>query len=285
MRIVFYTTLALFAFAGNSILCRLALDGNIIDASSFTSIRLISGIVVLAILLKVTQPGRSSKTKGSWKASGMLFLYAVTFSYAYISLETGIGALILFATVQITMIVVNIASGNRLDRIEWLGITIAFFGFIYLVAPGASAPSPIGLVLMSIAGIAWGLYTLAGRGSENPLGDTTFNFIRTLPMVLILVAVTFPYANLSTTGVLLAILSGGIASGIGYSIWYMALGGLSATQAAVVQLIVPVIAALGGVLFAAEPLHLRLILASIMILGGVLIVTVAKHRSTKSKSG
>ena len=280
MRIVFYTTLALFAFAGNSILCRLALGENTVDASSFTSIRLVSGVVVLAIILKLAQPGRSSKTKGSWKASGMLFLYAITFSYAYISLETGTGALILFATVQITMIAVNLASGNRLDRIEWLGITIAFFGFIYLVAPGVSAPSPIGLVLMSVAGIAWGLYTLAGRGSENPLGDTTFNFIRTLPMVLILVAVTFPFANLSITGVLLAILSGGIASGIGYSIWYMALGGLSATQAAVVQLIVPVIAALGGVLFANEPVHLRLVVASIMILGGVLTVTMAKHRST-----
>lgn len=277
MRTAFYTSLALIAFAGNSILCRLALGENAIDAASFTSIRLVSGVVVLVIILSLTSSNDAPKARGSWTASTMLFLYAIAFSYAYISLDTGTGALILFATVQITMILVDIFSGNRLRPAEWIGVLIAFFGFVYLVFPGISAPSPAGLALMSIAGVAWGFYTLAGRGSVQPLADTTFNFLRTLPFVAILVATTLPLTTLSTNGVLLAILSGGITSGIGYSIWYMALRGLTATQAAVVQLIVPIIAALGGVIFAAEAITLRLALASILVLGGVLTVILAKQ--------
>ena len=288
MRIAFYTSLALIAFASNSVLCRLALGENSIDAASFTAIRLISGVVVLAIIfgLSASQSSSNSNTKsrGSWRASAMLFLYAITFSYAYLLLETGTGALILFASVQITMVLVDIISGNRPRPIEWVGMIVAFLGFIYLVAPGVSAPSPIGLILMVVSGIAWGFYTLAGRGSSQPLADTTFNFLRTLPLVAILVLATFSNTTLSTTGIVLAILSGGIASGTGYSIWYMALGGLSATQAAVVQLLVPIIAALGGVLFAAEPLHLRLVLASATILGGVLILILGKQYTQKSIS-
>jgi len=281
MRIVFYTSLALIAFASNSILCRLALGANTIDAASFTAIRLLSGVVVLAIILSLSPSNGSPKALGSWRASVMLFLYAITFSYAYLLLDTGTGALILFASVQITMILVDLISGNRPRPMEWLGMIVAFLGFVYLISPGVSAPSPIGLLLMVIAGISWGFYTLAGRGSSRPLADTTFNFIRTLPLVAALLLVSFPYTALSTTGIWLAVLSGGIASGIGYSIWYMALGGLSATQAAVVQLIVPVIAAVGGVLFAAEPLHFKLVLASATRLGGVLMVILGKQYSHK----
>ncbi len=284
MKIVLYTVLALLAFAGNSILCRLALGNDVIDAGSFTAIRLLSGIIVLVILMKVTQTRSTVASRGSWRASFMLFLYAVTFSYAYISLETGVGALILFGSVQITMILVGLLSGNKLHYFEWLGVIAAFSGFIYLVMPGVTAPSLIGFILMSLAGVAWGFYTLAGRGSVNPLCDTTFNFLRTLPLVIILVVITIQYANISQKGIFFAVLSGGVASGIGYTIWYTALGGLSAIQAAVVQLLVPVIAAVGGVVFADEIFSFRLVLSSIIILGGILAVILGRHYSDQKAS-
>ncbi|MBL4782596.1 MAG: DMT family transporter [Porticoccaceae bacterium] len=277
MKICLYTTVALLAFAGNSVLCRLALGENTIDAASFTAIRLFSGIVFLAIILKVTTAGETVSSKGSWTASLMLFIYAITFSFAYISLETGTGALILFGSVQITMILTGLSLGNRLHIVEWLGVLIAFTGFVYLLMPGLGAPSLQGFVLMSVAGIAWGYYTLAGKGSKNPLRDTAYNFYRTLPLVFILIALTFQHAALSQKGVVLAVLSGGIASGVGYTIWYMALRGLSGTQAAVVQLLVPVIAAMGGVLFTNEIFSLRMALSALLILGGILVVVLGKH--------
>lgn len=277
MKIALSTTLALFAFAGNSILCRLALGEEAIDAASFTSIRLLSGIIVLIVIMKVTQSSNTVNSRGSWKASFMLFLYAITFSYAYISLETGVGALILFGSVQITMILAGLLTGNKLHFFEWLGVMVAFSGFVYLVMPGVTAPSLLGFALMSVAGIAWGFYTLAGKDSASPLQDTSFNFIRTLPLVMVLVAVTAQHADLSQKGIMLAVLSGGVASGIGYSIWYFALGGLSSVQAAVVQLLVPVIAAGGGVVFADETVSLRLVLSSILILSGILAVKLGRN--------
>jgi len=277
MKIVLYTALALLAFAGNSILCRLALGENAIDAASFTAIRMLSGIVVLAIIIQMVQPRSKVTSRGSWRASFMLFLYAVTFSYAYVSLETGVGALILFGSVQITMILTGLLSGNKLQLFEWVGIIVAFSGFVYLVMPGVTAPSLIGFILMSIAGIAWSCYTLAGKGSVNSLGDTYFNFLRTFPFVIILVLVTVQYSTISLEGILLAVLSGGIASGVGYTIWYSALRGLSTIQAAVVQLLVPVFAAVGGIIFAGEVLSLRFVLSSVVILGGVSMVIIGKY--------
>ncbi|HIF50164.1 MAG TPA: DMT family transporter [Thiotrichaceae bacterium] len=272
LKIIFCTSLALLAFSGNSILCRLALGDNAIDAANFTTIRLLSGIIVLMVILKLTKNNNELQSKGSWGASSMLFLYAITFSFAYISLATGVGALILFGAVQITMILASLISGNKLHCSEWIGVLVAFTGFVYLVIPSLSTPSATGFLLMTIAGIAWGIYTLIGRGSKNPLSDTAYNFLRTLPFVAILIVVSFQDAKLSQEGILLTILSGGIASGVGYTIWYIALGGLSVTDAAVVQLLVPVIAAIGGVLFANEMISLRLVLSSSMILGGILIV-------------
>lgn len=277
IKIILSTGLALLAFAGNSILCRLALGNNTIDAASFTTIRLLSGIVVLAVILIMTNSGCAQTAKGSWRASAMLFIYAVTFSFAYISLDTGIGALILFGSVQITMILASLFSGNKLHYSEWVGVIIAFTGFVYLVMPGLATPSLMGFILMTVAGIAWGFYTLAGRGTKNPFSDTAYNFLRTLPLVIVLIAFTFQSTNLSREGILLAVLSGGITSGLGYSVWYIALGGLSATQAAVVQLLVPVIAAIGGVLFASEMITQRLVLSSLMILGGILAVVLGRH--------
>ena len=276
-----YTVFALLAFAGNSVFCRLALSANEIDAASFTTIRLLSGIVVLAVILKMANLKASNTSKGSWKASFMLFIYAITFSYAYTTLETGTGALVLFASVQMTMVVASLFSGKKLHYLEWVGVLTAFSGFVYLVLPDLSTPSLTGFVLMAISGIAWGIYTLFGRASSNPLSDTAYNFIYTLPFVLILTAVTFQQATLSWDGILLAVLSGGIASGIGYTIWYMAVGGLSITQAAVVQLLVPAIAAMGGVLFADEILSYRLLLSSLIIFGGILAVILGRHFAIK----
>jgi drug/metabolite transporter (DMT)-like permease len=277
IKTITFTVSALVAFAANSILCRLALGEKTIDASNFTTIRLLSGAIVLFIILQFSKKKDKTYTKGSWLAAMMLFLYAAPFSFAYITLDTGTGALILFGAVQITMILLSLVSGNRLHLTEWMGVTTAFIGFVYLVLPGVSTPSFIGFSLMTLAGIAWGIYTLKGRGSVNPLADTAYNFARTIPLVIILAFIAYQTAHVSSKGIFLAILSGGIASGIGYTIWYIALGELSATQAAVVQLSVPVIAALGGVIFVSEKISLRLTISTVLILGGILMVVLCKY--------
>jgi drug/metabolite transporter (DMT)-like permease len=278
-----FTILALTAFAANSVLCRLALGENSIDASSFTAIRLLSGALVLFSILKINNREKNLSSKGSWFSGIMLFLYAITFSFAYITLDTGTGALILFGSVQITMILLSIFTGNRLHKTEWLGIAVAFFGFIYLVLPGVTTPPLTGFLLMTVAGIAWGIYTLKGRGSANPLADTAYNFIRTIPFIMIVMAITIYNAHYSFDGIVFAILSGAIASGIGYTIWYFALGGLTTTQAAVVQLSVPVIAAFGGVVFVSEAITLRLALSAIFILGGILLVVLGRYYFVQSR--
>jgi len=274
---ILFTIFALIAFAANSVLCRLALGENTIDASSFTSIRLLSGAFVLYVILKTSSKSRRPNSKGSWLSALMLFIYAAAFSFAYITLKTGTGALILFGSVQITMILLSLISGNKLHLTEWLGISIAFAGFVYLVLPGVSAPSFTGFILMTIAGIAWGVYTLRGRNSLNPISDTAYNFLRSVPLVIVLVVWSIKNTHFSQEGILLAIISGAITSGIGYAIWYMALGGLSTTLAAVVQLSVPVIAALGGIIFISEPIDFRLIISTLLILGGISIVILGRY--------
>ncbi len=266
------TLFALMAFAGNSVLCRMALGARTIDASSFTVVRLLSGIVILMIAVKCTATTKSSSANGSWISALMLFLYAITFSFAYVSLDTGTGALVLFGAVQMTMICISVLRGNRLHISEWVGICLAFTGFVYLVLPSVATPSFFGFVLMSVAGIAWGIYTLNGRISTFPLRDTAFNFARTTPLILALGLLAIPNIHLSAEGMMLAILSGAIASGIGYTVWYVALGGLSATEAAVVQLLVPVIAGVGGIVFVSETITVRLLMAAVLILGGILTV-------------
>ncbi len=277
LRTIFLTSLALIAFAANTVLCRLALGSGTIDAASFTVVRLISGAVVLFLIITLNRTHSSAITRGSWFASAALFIYAIAFSYAYITLDTATGALILFGAVQITMILLSVISGNRLHLSEWLGVVLAFCGFVYLILPGVTTPSLIGFILMTLSGIAWGIYTLKGRGSQNPLRDTAYNFIRTLPVVVILGLLTIPSQHYSQVGIVYAILSGALASGIGYTIWYIALGSLSATQAAVVQLFVPVIAAAGGVWLVDESISLRLVIAAIMILGGILLVVLGRY--------
>lgn len=277
---IILTTFALIAFAANSVLCRMALGEQSIDATSFTVLRLLSGALVLFLILNFRRTENKRFSKGSWFASAMLFVYAITFSFAYITLDTGTGALVLFGAVQLTMIVASLVSGNRLHLTEWIGVAIAFIGFVYLVLPEVSTPSIEGFLLMTLAGIAWGLYTLKGKNSKNPLADTAYNFIRTIPAVAVLVIAALYNSHYSVEGVILAVLSGAIASGVGYTIWYMALPALSTMQAAVVQLLVPVIAALGGVIFVHEPITLGLVIAALLILGGILLVVRA---NTKSK--
>lgn len=301
--ITFITTLfALIAFAANSVLCRLALGESAIDAGSFTAIRLLSGAIALLIIFLVLH-GRLNRTavssntlkekskrqlSGSWYAAFMLFIYAVMFSYAYLSLDTGTGALILFGSVQLTMILTSLIRGERFYVIEWIGLISAFLGFVYLVLPGVSAPSLLGFIMMAIAGMAWAFYTLAGKESLAPLADTTWNFVRTLPIVFFLLVITIKYSELTVYGVVLAMVSGIVASGFGYSVWYFALKGLTSIQAAVVQLLVPVIAALGGAIFASEEVSLRLIVSAIFILGGVMLVVLGRNnivvRKTKTSN-
>ncbi|MBU2965475.1 DMT family transporter [Amphritea sp. 2_MG-2023] len=280
---ILYTTFALLAFAGNSVLCRLALGEEGLDAGSFTLIRLFSGIIVLLLLWYLTQGRRaasdSEHTQGSWFAAIMLFIYALGFSYAYISLDTGTGALILFGAVQITMVLVSIFRGTRLLGVEWLGLVLAFFGFVYLMLPVLNTPSLWGFIIMTLAGVAWGVYTLIGRGSVNPLADTHYNFLKTFPLMIVtlIILLLLGDISLSVDGVWLAIVSGGVASGIGYAVWYRALRGLSAVQAAALQLLVPVIAAVGGVLFADEMITLRLMISGLLVLGGILLIVVGRY--------
>lgn len=280
LKIVFSSFFALLAFAANSVLCRLALGENTIDAASFTVIRLLSGIVILLVIMiltsKINRLTLASKSKGSWLAAIMLFIYAVAFSFGYVTLDTGTGALILFGAVQLTMIITSVVSGNKLHWSEWLGLAIAFSGFVYLISPSLSSPSLIGFILMSVSGIAWAFYTLIGRGSKNPLSDTTYNFLRTLPFLLVLIILGLNSTHITTTGVILAALSGAIASGVGYFIWYIALTGLSVTRAAVIQLFVPIIAAIGGVIFTSELITLRLVESSVLVLGGILTVILGR---------
>ena len=280
---VIYTILAVFAFAGNSVLCRMALMDNAIDAASFTSIRLISGVTTLALIVAIQNKSFDLKLsgRGSWSASAMLFMYAVCFSFAYIDLDTGTGALILFGAVQLTMILMSVLSGNRLSLYEVLGFLVAFLGFIYLILPSISTPSVMGFILMIVAGISWAGYSLIGRGSVNPLLDTASNFIRTLPLVVLLFLFSMTDIQLSLDGFLLAVMSGAVASGIGYAIWYRELQGLLDSQAAVVQLLVPVLAAVGGVLFSNEEISLRLVIAAILVLGGVTVVIFGKKTVLK----
>lgn len=281
IKTIIYTTLALIAFAANSVICRLALKDGAIDPGMFTGIRLFSGAAVLIALVFLSKDKRYEKSKGSWTSAGMLFLYAAAFSYAYVSLETGIGALIIFGVVQITMIASSLISGYKMNVMEWLGIVLALAGFLYLLLPGASAPSLSGFILMSLSGIGWGIYSLRGKNSKHPLVDTAYNFLRSLPFLILLLYFLAQETNYSTKGILLALLSGIVTSGIGYTIWYTALKGLNSIQASIVQLLVPVLAAMGGVIFIGELISLRLMASSLMILGGILLLIIKRIPSKK----
>ena len=259
---------ALVAFAANSILCRLALGGDTIDAYSFTAIRLGSGALVLLLVNVLKQPARSPK-KSSWSGAIFLVVYALPFSLSYVRLDTGTGALLLFGAVQLTMIGHGLRYGERPRPLEWLGLLGAVGGVAYLVSPGLTAPDSIGAALMITAGAGWGGYSIIGKRASDATLETAGNFQRAALLVVPATALAWPWLALSPKGVLLATASGALASGLGYTVWYAALKHLPLTRAALVQLAVPVIAATGGVAFVGETITLRLTLASALILGSI----------------
>lgn len=271
VRTLLLTTVAMIAFAGNSLLCRAALRDTDIDAATFTSVRLVSGALMLCLLLSL-RGNRAPLKQGSWVSALALFGYAATFSYAYGGLSAAMGALLLFGAVQATMISIGIVRGNRPHVRQWAGFAVAFTGLIGLLLPGLTAPPLLSSALMILSGMAWGIYSLRAKGAGEPAAVTTGNFIRAVPMALALSLVMMTNVRVDMAGLGYAVASGAIASGVGYAVWYMALPLLQATSAATVQLSVPVIAALGGVVLLSEPLTLRLIVAGIAILGGIALV-------------
>jgi len=272
------TVLALLAFAANSIFARLALGRPSIDPASYTTVRLLTGALTLWLIARAWHADSSPPTDRNWAPAAMLFLYAATFSFAYLSLSTGTGALILFAAVQITMIGLGLYAGERPPVLHWLGLLIAVAGLIYLVSPGVAAPSAAGSLLMGTAGIAWGIYSILGRGVTEPVRATAGNFLKTVPLTLILLIFCSSSIAITAEGFLWASLSGSITSAVGYVIWYAALPHLAATLAATVQLAVPALAALGGVVFLSERITLRLILSGALILTGVGLATYSQKK-------
>ena len=265
------------AFAGNSLLCRLALKDTSIDAASFTSIRIISGALVLWLIVRMR--GGTHSVSGSWFSALALFLYAGGFSFAYVSLPAGTGALLLFGAVQITMIGYGLWAGERLQKRQAAGFMFAFGGLIGLLLPGLSAPPLQGSVLMLGAGVAWGVYSLRGTSSGDATRITAGNFLRAVPFAGALSLAMLPWASLESSGIWYAISSGALASGLGYAIWYTVLKELRTTSAATVQLSVPVIAAVGGIVFLGEHLTARLLITSAAILGGIALVIFDKRHA------
>jgi drug/metabolite transporter (DMT)-like permease len=279
MNVAVLTAGAIVAFAANSVLCRIALRPGLIDPVSFLSIRLVSGAAILLLATRLTArstPGPRATRGGSWLAAGVLMLYGVPFSFAYNGLGAAMGALILFGCVQLTMLVAALRAGERPSPLQWLGLGLALGGLVYLVLPGIAAPPLASAALMAVAGVGWGFYSLLGRGARDPLAQTTGAFVRCVPLTLALSLLLASRAHARWEGVALAVASGAGASGLGYVVWYAALRGLTTTRAAVVQLSVPIVAALGGVLFLAERISGRLLLASVLVLGGIALTIVTR---------
>ena len=275
LTVVALTALALIAFAGNSLLCRLALTRTDIDAATFTSVRIVSGALVLALLVRMRTP--ATPRAGSWSSAAVLFAYAAGFSFAYEHLTAGTGALLLFGAVQATMISVGVLRGERLRQLQSAGLLLAYVGLTGLVLPGLAAPPLVSALLMLVAGVAWGIYSLRAKNSGDPTSATAGNFLRAVPMALGVSLVSLQSQETDSAGIMYAIASGALASGLGYAVWYTALRDLRATTAATVQLSVPVLAAAGGVLLLHEALTARLVLAGAAILGGVALVVLTRR--------
>ena len=275
-RTLLLIALAMLAFAGNSLLCRVALRDTSIDPASFTALRLLAGAIVLWLLLRLRQG--PSTPSGSWWGAFALFLYAAAFSWAYVQLDAGAGALLLFAAVQLSMIAWGVFKGERLSPSQTLGSALALAGLVGLLLPDASAPALAAALSMIVAGVAWGAYSLLGRGINDPLAATAGSFIRAVPMAAGLCLLSLYTLEWDRAGVLFALLSGGLTSGIGYALWYAVLPRLAATQAASIQLSVPLLTVLAGSLLLGEALTSRLLIAGLAILGG--IVLVLRARST-----
>lgn len=273
------TILAMLAFAANSLLCRLALRHTEIDPTSFTLIRLLSGAVMLWVIVAIK--GVRARRSGTWLGAFTLFVYAFAFSYAYVNLETGAGALLLFGAVQLTMLGYGYYKGERMQAVAILGLVFAIGGLVALLLPGATSPAPASAALMALSGVAWAIYSLIGRQSNDPLASSAWNFLRATPFMLLASTPFLDHLSIDLTGVLCAIGSGAIASGVGYAIWYAALRSLSSFQAASIQLSVPVLASLAGALVLNESLTSRLVITSLAVLGGIGLILSGK-RSAES---
>lgn len=269
-RTLLLTILAMLAFAGNSLLCRAALKDTAIDAVSFTALRLVSGALMLLLLLRLRRAPAGAR--GGWRGAAALFVYAAAFSYAYVQLDAGTGALLLFGAVQVSLLLAGLLRGERPGTQALAGFLLALGGLLYLLLPGASAPPLGGALLMLLSGLAWGLYTLLGRGGGDPLAVSAGNFLRAIAFAALLLLVFHGQLRLDGPGLLYALLSGSLASGLGYAVWYSALPGLTALQGASVQLSVPVLAALCGALLLGEPLGPRLPPATLAVLGGIALI-------------
>jgi drug/metabolite transporter (DMT)-like permease len=280
MRVFLLTLLAMIAFAGNSLLCRQALKHTTIDPASFTSIRILAGAVALWLIVRMR--GGAPSASGSWHSAFALFAYAAGFSFAYVSLSAGTGALLLFGAVQTTMIGYGVWAGERLRSRQACGVAVAFGGLVGLLLPGLTAPPLQGSVLMIVAGVAWGIYSLRAKGGGDPTRVTAGNFRRAVAFTAALSAAMLPWVSLDVPGIGYAIASGALASGVGYAIWYTALRDLKAASAATVQLSVPIIAAVGGILFLDEEITLRLVIAALAILGGIALVIAGKRQAPRA---
>ena len=275
----------MIAFASNSLLCRLALKQTGTDAASFTFVRIVSGAVALWLITRVriwlmVDRSPSSTRHGTWFSALALFTYAAAFSFAYVNLSAGTGALLLFGTVQATMILWGLHKGERLDRIQILGFVVAVTGLVALIFPGLTAPPLFGSILMVGAGAAWGIYSLRGKAGRDPVASTAGNFLRAVPFAAAVSIVLLSRARFDQAGIFYAVVSGAVTSGLGYVLWYIALSGLKATSAATVQLSVPVLAAAGGIIFLHEQVTLRYVLASLAVLGGIFLVAIEKRQPT-----
>jgi len=275
---IFLTCAAMLCFAANSVLCRLALAPDLIDPASFTSLRALSAAAMLVFVVWLRRRSLPRLAAAKPRSIATLFAYLVFFSFAYVKLGAGTGALILFGAVQFTMFAVALSEGEHFPALSWLGLALAGAGLVYLVLPGLSAPDPLGAAMMAVSGIAWGLFSLFARGNAHPVEANAANFIGCVPPALLVSALFFGDFHGTAGGVALAVASGAVTSGLGYVIWYMALRHLPAARAATVQLSVPAIAAAGGVIFLAEPLTVRLLVASAAMLGGIAIVLAQRSR-------
>ncbi|OUR84849.1 EamA family transporter [Colwellia psychrerythraea] len=281
LRIILITFLSLLAFAANSLITRFALEKTTIDEASFIMLRVVSGALFLWLFLALKKDKKILQG-GTWFAAFALFIYAVSFTYGYGLIAAGTGALLLFGSVQITMTIAGYREGERLNVIQLVGFVLALAGLVILMLPGISAPSFMGAFLMCISGVAWSIYTLQGRGASSPAATTAGNFIKAAPMATLLWLIVYLSTNntidLANIGVIYALLSGIVTSGIGYIIWYSVLPELKATQAAIVQLSVPLLVTLAGALLLNETITLRIIIASIAILFGTILVLTFKHK-------
>ena len=256
----------------------MALGGGSIDAASFSTIRVLAGACCLVLITMFARRG-ASRAQGSWTSAAVLFLYAIPFSYAYGLLTAGTGALILFGAVQVAMMVGALVEGERPHVRQWLGLVLAIGGLVYLLRPGLAAPSPAGAGLMAMAGVAWALSSIRGRGATDPVAQNAGNFARAIPMTLAVSLAALRFRHIEVNGAILAVVSGAVTSGLGYAVWYAALRNLTATRAALVQLLVPVITVTGATIFLREPLSLRLVLSAVVVIGGTAMALAARETS------